>query len=513
MAKLRARRTVATRVLLSYALITAALALVTGWGVVAQRRAAQEAELIRSGYLPLSLALRDAVHGQDSWNIQLNHITTALNPVDKRVWFDTALKVGRPKAFGEVRSALSRTFVTSTEPGVRAVGMEMSREATQIEQSLAKDKEELGQLFESLSRGDMDRAEGLRDSLVTRGSQGKRRLSELETRVERNVDQLLDGARERERVAVRLAIGLGVFAVLVGLLAALYARRLLRPLGAVTERAKAVARGDLTARPVVASSDEIGELAGTFEGMVSAIQRANEQLVTSERLATIGKMAALVTHEIRNPLSALGLNVELLEEELVEADEETTGLLRAIKGEVERLTALSDQYLSVARQRPTQLEREDLSEVVQEALDFIRKDLERRGVKLDVDLALDLPPVLLDEAQAKQAVFNLVRNAADAMQGGGDIRVAVRQQDDRVQLLVQDEGSGIDEEARAHLFEPFFSTKSQGTGLGLPITRQIVEAHGGEISVEAREPRGTSFTISLPIADRVSGSPRASTPD
>ncbi|MCA9627184.1 MAG: HAMP domain-containing protein [Myxococcales bacterium] len=492
------RRSVATRVLLSYALVTLALAVMTGWGVVAQRRAAAEAELIRSGYLPLSLALRDAVHGQDSWNIQLNHITSARNPVDKRVWFDTALKVGRPKAFGEVRAALSRAFVSSSEPSVKNTGLELSREATQIEQSLGKDKEELAQLFDALARGDAERAESLRDNLVTRGSKGKRRLSDLETRVEKNVDALLDRARARERLAIQLALGLGVFTALVGLGAALYARRVLRPLALVTERAKAVAEGDLTPREVVSSSDEIGELADTFESMVRAIARANEQLVSQERLATIGKMAALVTHEIRNPLSSIGLNVELLEEELEQADDETRSLLKAIKGELERLSALSEQYLSVARQRPTQLERENLSDVVEEALEFIRKDLGRRGVELHIDLEPSPPPVLLDEAQLKQALFNLVRNGGDAMPDGGELWVSVKHDDPDVLLIVEDEGAGIEPEARERLFEPFFSTKSQGTGLGLPITRQIIEAHGGSISVEPREPRGTRFTIRLP---------------
>ena len=151
-----------------------------------------------------------------------------------------------------------------------------------------------------------------------------------------------------------------MYSALVGGVMALYTRRVLRPLRAVTERAKAVAKGDLTPRSVVATKDEIGELAATFEGMVSAIARANEQLLTSERLATIGKMAAHVTHEIRNPLSSIALNVELLEDELASGDTEGLTLLRAIKNEVDRLTALSEQYLSVARRQPLRLELEDL---------------------------------------------------------------------------------------------------------------------------------------------------------
>ena len=133
---------------------------------------------------------------------------------------------------------------------------------------------------------------------------------------------------------MRLLVISAAFTVLVGLGVAFRARRLLAPLTAVTERAQAVARGDLTARAVVASNDEIGELAATFESMVAAIARANAELLSSERLAAIGKMAAQVTHEVRNPLSSLALNVELLEEELSGKGGEALALITSRPAEV-----------------------------------------------------------------------------------------------------------------------------------------------------------------------------------
>ena len=496
----RRRRTVASRVLLSYAIVTAAFALVAGWGVIAQRNAAREADLMRSGYLPLSIALRDVVANQDTWNTQLNHITSARNPAAIRMWFDSALNIGRPKTFGEVRAAIARALSSSSDESVRSVGRELSREASSIEEFLAKDRAELSQLFDALDRGDTQRADKLRDDLVTRGAQGRKRLSQLEQRVQRNVDALLDAARARERLAIRLLIALSVLTVVVGLGMALYARRVLKPLAAVTDRAKAVARGDLAPRPVVASNDEIGELATTFERMVGAIASANERLLATERLATIGKMAAHVTHEIRNPLSSIALNVELLEEELGEdaAQREARTLLRAIKNEVDRLTALSEQYLSVARRQPVRLEEEDIVEVVREACDFVRRDLARHGVEVKLDAAEDLPPISVDEAQIKQSIYNLLRNAREAMQGGGTVVVGVHAADGGIDITVDDAGAGIDEETRERLFEPFFTTKSHGTGLGLAITRQIVEAHAGRIECAPREGGGTRFSIHLP---------------
>lgn len=503
----RRRRTVATRVLLSYALVSALFALVAGWGVFALRRSAEDADLMRSGYLPLSLALRDVVANQDTWNTQLNHITTAQNPADKRVWFETALRIGRPKMFEEVRASVRQAFASSSDASVRRVGGQLQVELDDIERLLARDREQLTQLFDALSRGDTARADRLRDQLVTRGSQGKRRLSQLEQRVQQNVDALLDAARSRERLAVRLLAVLAALSFVMGLATVLYTRRVLAPLGAVTHRAMAVARGDLTPREVVASPDEIGELAITFENMVSAIARANEQLLAAERLATIGKMAAHVTHEIRNPLSSIALNVELLEEELgaSEAQQEARSLLRAIKSEVDRLTALSEQYLSVARQQPVRLEAEDVAALVAEAGEFVRRDLERHGVHLAIDVDEPVPTVMADEAQIKQALYNLLRNAREAMPGGGRVRILVTAANGGgVDVVVDDEGGGIDAETRERMFEPFFTTKSvgKGTGLGLAAVHGIVTAHGGAITVESVIGKGTTFRILLPVAEQ-----------
>jgi signal transduction histidine kinase len=139
-----------------------------------------------------------------------------------------------------------------------------------------------------------------------------------------------------------------------------------------------------------------------------------------------------------------------------------------------------------------------MGQVVVEAVDFVRRDLQRHGVHLTLIVADELPPVLVDEAQLKQALFNLIRNAREAMPDGGSVTVRAYASGDGVDVAVEDEGVGIDEVTRQHLFEPFFTTKEHGTGLGLAITRQIVEAHGGSISADARAEGGTRIVIHLP---------------
>jgi signal transduction histidine kinase len=492
------KRSVVRRVFWSYLLVVVAFALVAGWGARALRSAANEANLMRSGYYPMALAVRDLVAKQDTYNSQLNHITAARNPADLRVWFDFALRIGRPKMFGEARAAIGRAFLSSSDPVAERVGSELLREVSAIEKLLTSDGDDLSRLFAALERGDAQAAERLRDALVTRGSRVSMRLGRLELRVEREVDLLLDQARFRERLALELLIVLSALGLLVGLVTAFYTRRVLRPLGQVTERAKAVASGDLEARPPIVSGDEIGELSATFEAMVSAIARANEQLVASERLATVGKMAAHVTHEIRNPLSSIALNLDLLEEDLTPDMREARALVRAIGNEVDRLTSLSEQYLAFARQRPSSVAPEELGELVREACEFVRRELEKVGVRLElsIDEAIGLVPV--DEAQIKQALFNLLRNARDAMPDGGVVRVQVRPAGTHAEIVIEDEGTGIDPEVRARLFEPFFTTKNHGTGLGLVITRQIVEAHAGALELGQGSPRGTRVTLRLP---------------
>jgi signal transduction histidine kinase len=127
----------------------------------------------------------------------------------------------------------------------------------------------------------------------------------------------------------------------------------------------------------------------------------------------------------------------------------------------------------------------------------MRRDLERHGVSITLDIDQDLPTVRADESQLKQALYNLIRNAREAMPGGGAIHVKVARRPGGMLVLVDDEGGGVDEETRARLFEPFFTTKTHGTGLGLAITRQIIEAHGGHIVCEPRSPRGTRMRIEL----------------
>ncbi len=494
-------RTVASRLLASFTVVLLAFAVTLGWSFLALREGARDAELLRSGYAPLLLRIGEVLAEQNVFGAQLNHITAAKNPADVRDWLETARRT-RPRIFAQVREAAERGLGGDVDAEVVDFRASVVSEVSAIERYLSEDPERFAQLYQALSVGDRAAAERAQGELVKREAEGAARLRAVKARVEEAMARLTKEANQRESRAIQLLVGLALLTLLVGALTTIYARRVLAPLTAVTERAKAVALGDLTPREVVPTNDEIGELATTFEGMVEAIQRARSELVQAERLATIGKMAAHITHEIRNPLSSIGLNVELLEEELVDAKSpEASQLLSAVKAEVERLSRISEQYLSVSRRPKPSLVPDRVEDVVRELVAFIEPELGRANVLCEVAIEGDLPDVLLDESQMRQALLNLIRNAREAMPKGGTVTIGVSSAvGGGVDVSVADTGSGVPEEVRAAIFDPFFTTKARGTGLGLAVTREIVQRHGGVIVCETPEGGGTRFRIHLPDA-------------
>jgi len=329
--------------------------------------------------------------------------------------------------------------------------------------------------------------------------------------------QIAQRLRDDEEAALQFAVGLGGVGLLIGIVAFVIILRTLRPLRVLRARARQVAGGDYARRTAVASHDEIGELVREFDAMAAAIQEREQRLIRSERLATVGRMAAQITHEVRNPLASIGLYAELLGDEIAEKGPEPRRLLSSIASEVDRLTEITENYLRFARFPEAKLESEDLGAIVASVLEFSRAELAQAGISLDLEIANGLPEISADESQLRQALLNLVRNAREAMAGGGRLRVAVqavpgaregaddgapetvdRASRDQVRLRLSDTGSGIPEADLAKIFDPFFSTKDKGTGLGLALVQQIVAEHGGRIDVESTPGQGTTFTLTFP---------------
>jgi two-component system, NtrC family, sensor kinase len=514
------RSAIATRVLASFGVTVLAFAITVGWSVVAQRRTAQDSEEVAKGFVPVALKLGQLRATQATLATLVDGIPDERNPLSTRLVIETLSSVRRAK-FVETRGAMAEGLGGVGDEATHALALSLANDLDAAEQLVGDDSAGFEGLFASLDAQDKD---AVNRTLVTLGAlehDDDRRLRALSDRVASSMDELSARSRARERRAILALIALAVLTLSVGVAVSIHTRRLLAPLARVTERARAVARGDLTAREIVATDDEIGQLAAAFERMVAGVARAQSRAVANERLAAIGKMAAHVTHEIRNPLSSIGLNIELLEEELTKAQvlpgvdrdapSEARALLEAITREVQRLEHLSEEYLRVARLPSPRMEADDVAASVRDVVAFARPEIERAGCAVKLEVAESVPPALFDESQLRQALLNLLRNAREAMPGGGSIDVEVAAEGMSVVIDVADRGGGISEDIRARVFDPFFSTKGEGTGLGLAITRQIVEAHGGSVTCDPREGGGTRFRLTLPIAPLRASYPRART--
>ncbi|MBL4635867.1 MAG: HAMP domain-containing protein [Kofleriaceae bacterium] len=295
-----------------------------------------------------------------------------------------------------------------------------------------------------------------------------------------------------------------LIAVVLGIFMAIGATVMLRPLKKLREAAGRIGSGDYTHKIPVEGPREIAELAQEFNAMGEAIEAHSRELVRTERLATAGKMAAMITHEVRNPLSSIGLNTELLEEELAllppDRVAEGQGLCRSIITEIDRLTDITEEYLQLTRVPNPKLQEESLGRIVDSVVQFVRDQLRSRGVEINVLLDESAPTLSLDEGQIRQALLNLIRNAGDELAGRPDalVRISLSCHENHVELEVADNGEGIPDDIMDKVFEAFVSSKSSGTGLGLALTQQIIEDHGGSISVANSEGGGAVFTIVLP---------------
>jgi two-component system, NtrC family, sensor kinase len=326
----------------------------------------------------------------------------------------------------------------------------------------------------------------------------------------RAVEDLRDEVRRAQVEAERLTLGLTLVTTVLGVLVTIGVFLTLRPLRRLSDRVRNLGRGDWTQRvelPQSRRGDEVAQLATEFNLMAAALEERERRLLRGERLAAAGQLAAQITHEIRNPLSSVGLNVELLEDELHDASPEALHLLAEITKEVDRLTAITEDYLSFARRPRPELGRLDLAAELLSLLEFMRPELEAAGVALTTDLEERIE-VLGDSNQLRQAFMNLLRNALEAAldeeaaQDGRIPRVSVtlRCKDGRASVVVQDNGPGISLSPNEldRIFEAFYTSKARGTGLGLPTVQGIAADHDGTVRVASTGPMGTEFEVVLP---------------
>ncbi len=220
-----------------------------------------------------------------------------------------------------------------------------------------------------------------------------------------------------------------------------------------------------------------------------------------ERLSALGNLAAVVGHEVRNPLNAIGVGLQRLRAEFRPADDEAefTRFVDLMQDEVKRLNGIVEEFLSLARPVSLKPDVVQVEGLLRDVTALVGVDAEGRGVQVALDVPSDLPPFQLDRDQMKQVLLNVTLNGIEAMPRGGTLTIAASAPQQALVLTVGDTGEGVPADILPKIFEPYVTTKTKGMGLGLTIARRIVEAHGGKIEVDSRPGDGTKFTISLPV--------------
>jgi nitrogen fixation/metabolism regulation signal transduction histidine kinase len=313
---------------------------------------------------------------------------------------------------------------------------------------------------------------------------------------------------ELQRQIVSTAMLVGGAGIFVAVLASLwFAARVTRPVVSLAEAARRVAAGDLAAKVEVESSDELGELAASFNRMTEDLVQQKDRTLQAERVAAWRELARRLAHELKNPLFPLQVTVENLlrakqksPEMFEEVFHEGTATLLA---EIDNLKTIIGRFSEFSKMPQPQRRPTQVNDVVRSVLRVFHaqlrdNDKEKNRIVVRTELAEALPEISADPDLLHRALQNLVLNAIDALPQGGELAIRTGSLGDRIELLVSDTGSGLTQEECGRLFTPYYTTKQHGTGLGLAIVQSVVSDHGGKISVESTKERGTTFRIELP---------------
>jgi signal transduction histidine kinase len=300
--------------------------------------------------------------------------------------------------------------------------------------------------------------------------------------------------------------------MLAGILAVVYlAFRFTKPVDDLISGARQVAQGNLYVSLPMKGTGEMGRLAQTFNEMVGHLREnrnLQERLNEAEKLSLLGRFASTVAHEVRNSLNFINLSIDQIRAKHSDGDEraarELQRNLRNIKEEVSRLNRLVNDFMAGGRQSPPELAPCNLRETLQQAIALVEKQAQQQSIEISSEVPPDCPSLDADASQLKTCFLNILTNAIQAMPRGGVLRVSLHRIPGNggagsVELRFADTGSGIPAEDREKIFTPFYSTKATGFGLGLAITKKIVEDHGGHIRASDNLPRGTVMIVELPL--------------
>jgi signal transduction histidine kinase len=256
--------------------------------------------------------------------------------------------------------------------------------------------------------------------------------------------------------------------------------------------------------PVPATTEQVGY--AIIMRDITESRRTAEKTIESERLNALTLLAAGVAHELGNPLNSLNIHLQLMERQTRKLKgkerDELRHSIEVCRGEINRLDSIVTQFLRAIRPSRPQLQPENINAIVEEAVRFFSAEIEARDIVVETELRSDLPLLQLDRGQIKQAFNNVIKNSFEAMKRRGILRIRTDMDESHVRVSFIDTGGGMSAETLSHVFEPYYTTKERGTGLGLLIVRRIVREHGGELAIESTEGKGLTLSIRLPFKEQ-----------
>jgi signal transduction histidine kinase len=454
-------------------------------------------------YMQHNQKVKAYVAGQTSDFLQIIQLTQARIPAtaDRNQALDAYMKALRDAGLSSVTLASpSGEVVASTNPGQVGKKIKLKKRQIDAKQNPIKISAELRDIDVEPS---IEQKPYIIEFPII---QGDRVLGYAQIRGE--MDEV--GGILRRMYLIRLAWILAT--MLAGMFAIVYLAFIFtKPIDTLVAGAEQIAQGNLDVSLPI-GNNEMGRLAETFNRMVERLREnreLQERLNEAEKSSLLGRFAATVAHEVRNSLNFINLSIDQIRAKHAGSDERTARELqrnlRNIKDEISRLNQLVNDFLAAGRQAPPELAPCDLRASVEQAVALVEKQASRQAISITTDLPPDLPALYADSGQMKTCFLNILTNAVQAMPRGGEIRVTGRRagagngNPGSFQVRFADTGPGIPPEDRERVFAPYYSTKATGFGLGLAITRKIVEDHGGRIYVADSDGPGAVMVIELPL--------------
>lgn len=520
---LHMRLSIPTKLFIAFCGVILTFTIVLMVGIWRSQRINTQNQALSQSIIPLSLLLSDAQNDIKSVHVLLNES----NPERLAIMLErmnmvsiapkhASSKLVRAKALSQ-RNAFSQL-----DPAEQARFAEiLLRLEVLITTANALDKEtqRLAQALNPGAPNTFDTA-ALRAQMIQDTERLDRHIARLRNDLRILSDVILLRIQRHERENLYALAAMSLIAILIALLLLGAALKIVQPLKPLTAGVKQIAHGDYAPiqepepRSLLGGGDELLTLTREFNHMAQALaardetlQKQHAALLRSERLATIGRMTSLITHELRNPLSSIGLNAEMLQDFIQDIDtadrDELLAILDTITDEVDRLSDITEEYLVYARQPEPKPSHEDLLSLLEQLIDF--HSWEWSSLEVGVTLhtrpeQLEQAPTLVDPNQFRQAFLNLLKNAVEASPPGKQVAVELVEEPESWVIHIRDEGKGLPAEHMEHIFEPFYTNKEQGSGLGLPMTLQIIEQHHGKLTAHNNpgDQPGACFTITLP---------------